>query len=132
MHTLTKEQSAAARASVENVLEKARELVAARESGDESRIEDAEQDIRDSALSVELRSGWVQSADDMFAEEYLVLLGWGGPAFRITGSLNKHNEPETAVPQWQDWGIPWTDVDLEPEEEELVLVFLSCFCFGSE
>lgn len=132
MHTLTKEQSATARASVENVLEKARELVAALESEDESRIEAAEQAIRDSALSVELRSGWVQSVGDMTAEEYRVLLGWGGPAFQITGKLNQHSEPETAVPQWQDWGIPWTDVDLEPEEEELVLVFLSCFYFGSE
>ena len=41
-------------------------------------------------LSIQVRSGWHTLQDEMVAEEFEILLGWGGPAVRITGKLDQH------------------------------------------
>ena len=86
-------------------------------------------EITESALSVQVRSGWVDSgADNMGAEEYCVLLSTGGPALRLTGDLNAHGDPETARLEYQDWGTPWTEYG--DADRDVLLRFAAHFYFG--
>lgn len=60
---------------------------------------------------------------------YMILLGTGGPAMRITGDLNEYGEPETADYQFQDWNTPWTSARPSSEQEEILLEYARNFYF---
>jgi hypothetical protein len=140
-------------------LEKARDHWRGATDTDESQsVEDAEQCIHDSVLSVEVRSGWWTAGENRDSDvtkpvEYRILLSTGGPALQIVGALSEHGEPETAELQGQDWFKPWTSVpwgallppapagsdigaftDAEVEAmdkmRETLLTFARCFYFG--
>jgi len=71
--------------------------------------EDAERDILEMPLSVEVRSGWyAPGSEPEDPEEFCILLSTGGPALRIIGDLDR-GEPIRARLQYQDWGTPWTE-----------------------
>jgi hypothetical protein len=71
--------------------------------------EDAERDIIEMPLSVEVRSGWyAPGSEPEDPEEFCILLSTGGPALRIIGDLDR-GEPIRARLQYQDWGTPWTE-----------------------
>lgn len=91
--------------------------------------EEAEQRIHEDPLSVQVRSGWYSITDDKPApEEFEILLGTGGPATRIIGELDEHNEPSRARLQAQDWGTQWTDY--RGGNSETLLTYCRCFFFG--
>jgi hypothetical protein len=98
---------------------------------DEAR-EQAEQTIREDALSVEVRCGWhVPGANDgEQAAEYQILLCTGGPAARIIGALTDHGEPDTARIEYQDWGTPWTEYRMSSADEEIVKRYAGQFFFA--
>ena len=79
-------------------------------------------------LSIQVRSGWHTLQDEMVAEEFEILLGWGGPSVRIWGKLDQHKEPSTAILEGQDWGTPWTRT--QGQDPETVLEFARLFFFG--
>ena len=79
-------------------------------------------------LSIQVRSGWHTLQDEMVAEEFEILLVWGGPAVRITGKLDEHKEPSTATLEGQDWFTPWTRTT--GQDPETVLEFARLFFFG--
>ena len=87
--------------------------------------------IQEGPLSVELRSGWVSSRDEMKPEEFAILLSTGGPALRIRGELDEHCQPCRAWLEMQDWFIPWTEFHGEgaPSQDDLV-TYASQFYFG--
>lgn len=94
--------------------------------------EDAETRILEDALSIEVRSGWVDAAAyanlDQPAEEFRILLSTGGPASRIIGELDDSGEPCRAWLEVQDWGTPWTQhFDIE---QDTLLTYARCFYFG--
>ena len=60
---------------------------------------------------------------------YEILLCWGGPAVRIVGHLDKHNQPETAELQYQDWLTPWTNYPLNDVETHALIAYASEFSF---
>jgi hypothetical protein len=78
-------------------------------AGDCESQEDAQQRIQEDPLSVQVRSGWVNVGETFAAEEFEILLCTGGPAVRIMGELDEHNQPSRAFMQYQDWGTSWTD-----------------------
>jgi hypothetical protein len=88
----------------------------------------AREEIQESPLSLQVRSGWVSPGETMEAAEFELLLSTGGPALRIRGELNAHREPDRAWLEYQDWGTPWTQY-FEVEQETL-LAFCRCFYFG--
>lgn len=90
----------------------------------------ARQRIEEDALSVEVRSGWHSpgDADGIRPSEFNILLSTGGPAVRIRGELNDICEPSRAWLEVQDWGKPWTQYF--PADEDVLLAYASCFCFG--
>lgn len=89
----------------ETIAEMIRALEASPGDGYDTSAEDA---IQEAPLSVEVRTGWFMPGQTRKAEEYQILLSWGGPSLRITGTLNAYDEPETADLEYQDWGTPWT------------------------
>ena len=116
--------------------ESIKEMVAAlTEAANTPDREAAENSIHESALSVEVRTGWrlAVGAEDDKPTEYRILLTTGGPALQLVGELNEHGEPETAELQMQDWGLPWqkwAPTPLDMEYDETLLTFARCFYFG--
>lgn len=105
--------------------EELKELEAA--AGECKSEEDARLRIEEDALSVEVRSGWVSSGSEMKPEDFAILLTTGGPAVRIRGELDEHNEPHRAWLEVQDWGKPWTQYF--PADQDTLLTYARCFCF---
>jgi hypothetical protein len=107
-------------------------------AGDCESRDDAEQRIREDALSVEMRSGWEtvdvwQGADSGHGSgrpqpvEFMILLATGGPAARIRGEL-ADGQPSRAWLEVQDWGTPWTQYfDIG---QDTLLAYASVFYFG--
>lgn len=125
-----------AKAQLESITEMVKELNAANndastDNAAENRREEADGIIQDSPLSIEVCSNWhaVGEEKNLINNEFYFLLCTGGPAVRIIGSLDR-NEPESARLEYQDWGTPWTEYRLTPDEEETVLTYCRCFYFG--
>jgi hypothetical protein len=106
-------------------------LRTANENGDHQAVDDAHDAIYAHALSVETRSDWAAVHAPMAASEYRILISWGGPSVQLTGELNEHNEPSSAVLQAQDWFLPWRDWVSPDEDADAVLMeYARCFYFG--
>lgn len=107
------------------------EMVEGLSSDDDETREEAERIIHEDALSIQVRSGWTDVGEPMESLEFCILLSTGGPATRIVGELNHHNEPHFARLEVQDWGTPWTEYHTKSDAEETALMlYVSCFCFG--
>jgi hypothetical protein len=102
-------------------------------AGDCADRDHAETRIHEDPLSVLVRDDWRspgEPEEGATPAEYEILLCTGGPACRIRGQLDGNCEPETATMQHQDWGTPWTDWPLSREDEETLLTYARCFCYG--
>ena len=137
MTTQTKAETSLtqAYAQLESISEMVDELKTAERSAvDDATIEDAMRAMYVKALSVQVRSGWVDLGTEMEAEEYEILLCWGGPAVRIVGRLDEGGVPQSATLEHQDWGTPWTTAYLRdsgiPNAESVMLTFARQFYFG--
>jgi hypothetical protein len=89
--------------------------------------EDAEQRIQEDPLSLQFRSGWVGSKDEMEPEEFELLLGTGGPAVRIVGEIRDGQAHRPRL-QTQDWGTAWTDY-YESDTTATLETYCGVFCF---
>jgi len=89
--------------------------------------DDIEEACRESALSIDVRSGW-GTPGTLEPEEFQILLSTGGPALRITGDL-ANGEPDRPRIQHQDWGTPWTEWRRDVDTEALEW-FAGLFYFG--
>jgi len=72
-------------------------------------LEAIEQEMRESILSLEVRSGWHSPGDYDGPEEFMLLLSTGGPALRLIGDLDQHGEPRRCWLEHQDWFKPWAE-----------------------
>jgi hypothetical protein len=86
-----------------------------------------EESCQESALAVDVRSGWGPPSETMGPDEFQILLSTGGPALRIIGDLDDFN-PTDARLEHQDWGTPWTQWRRGVDAEALEW-FCSLFCF---
>ena len=93
--------------------------------------EEARQAILGDPLSVEVRGEWhAPGAIDACAPyEYKILLCWGGPAVQIIGTLDQHNQPDSARLQYQDWFTEWEDYPLNAMQRETLLTYASQLYF---
>ena len=91
--------------------------------------EEAQQEIAEDPLSVEIRSDWVTDPTEMEPSEFCILLCTGGPAVRIMGELDEHKQPHRAWIEYQDWGTPWTHCYIEDSTEAL-LTYCGQFYYG--
>jgi len=67
-----------------------------------------EEEARDHALSVEVRSGWQSIGDSLEPTQARVLITTGGPALQVLLDID---DGEGSDPRLQiaDWGKSWTD-----------------------
>ena len=103
-----------------------------RDAGEFANREEVEQRISEDPLSVLVRSDWYSpgaSGEDIAPVEFEILLCTGGPAVRIRGDLNLHNEPSRAGLEYQDWGTPWTEY-YEPGISDTLVEYSRQFYFG--
>ena len=90
--------------------------------------------LRESPLGVSVRSAWTVPGNPMEAAEYHIDLSMGGPACRITGQLDTYDEPADAHIEYQNWLMPWTEYDGEPDGEhgaQAVLDFARLFYYAA-
>lgn len=113
-----------ARAQVDSIVEMVRAMD--RETDEDS----ARERIQEDALSVEVRSGWTTCGEELKAEEFMILLCTGGPACRLRGELNGHNEPCRVFVEHQDWGTPWTEYYPGRKALDACLRYAQQFFFG--
>lgn len=140
MTTKTKKQAAPkedrrdeeqAKAQLESIVKMVEALEDANEKDDQQAQDEARETIESDPLSVQVRSGWYSPGETPEAEEFSILLCTGGPAVRIIGELDEHNEPYKARLEYQDWGTPWTFYFIEKEsDKEALLTYCRQFYFG--
>ena len=97
---------------------------------DYEKQEEIKENILNSALSIEFRSGWTSNPNQLEIEEFKILLTWGGPALRVIGELDQYKQPENIKMQFQDWGTFWTDFEITENQQEALNWFCNCFYFG--
>ena len=90
--------------------------------------EDAEQRIMDDPLSLQFRSGWSTSRDELEPEEFELLLSTGGPAVRIIGDIDR-GEASNPKLEVQDWFKPWTEYNTTSDDDAALEAYCRCFCF---
>ena len=140
-------------AQLASIREMVAALIAAEESDDDDARDEARTTILESALSTEVRTGWIQASDYLQAlsvtglsqekvtsadlepfrpAEFRILLCTGGPAVQITGELSEHGEPVTGKIQLQgqSWFQPWQDAVISDEDREILTRYAQCFYFG--
>jgi len=66
--------------------------------------------VQEMPLSVTVREGWKLPGSTSAPEEFEILLGTGGPAVRLYGTLDAWCYPDEVQLQNQDWGTPWQRV----------------------
>jgi len=93
--------------------------------------ENAREVIQEDPLEISVRSGWhiAGGANDEDVE-YNILLCTGGPAIRIIGTLDQYSQPDSAIIEYQDWGTPWTELQVPRSEELTMLAYAQQFYFG--
>ena len=99
----------------------------------EERIEEITQEVLNSALSLEFRNGWYSDLYHLKGVtepiEFKILLSWGGPALRIIGEIEENFAVNPKL-QYQDWGTPWTDLEITENQQKALNWFCNCFYFG--
>lgn len=91
--------------------------------------DDARERIQEDPLSLEFRSDWVSSKDEMTPAEFCLLLTTGGPAVRIIGEI-EDGEASRARLEVQDWGTPWTHHLLTGDDMATLMAYVGVFYFG--
>ena len=116
--------------TIETMVEDFKKDQQLQESNDYNQQDELRESILNNALSVEFRSGWYSSPEDeKKAEEFRILLAWGGPALRIIGELDDYG-PVNPKLQYQDWGTPWIDFEITEDQQKALNWFCNCFYFG--
>lgn len=96
-------------------------------AGDCKTAEDARERIEEDPLSIEVGGWWLIGDGSPEATEYRILLSTGGPAARIIGELDQHNEATSARLEVQDWGKLWTEY---PCDGSVLLQYVQCLYLG--
>jgi hypothetical protein len=93
--------------------------------------DEAREAITDDALSVEVRTDWhgVGAVEAANPTHYKILLCWGGPAVQIGGTLDQHNQPDSAQLQYQDWFTEWMNYPLTDDDQQTLLTYAQQFYF---
>ena len=99
----------------------------------EEQLEEIRESIINSALSVEFRNGWYSDLYHLKGVtepiEFKILLSWGGPAIRVIGEFEE-NYAVNPKQLYQDWGTPWTDLEITEDQQNALNWFCNCFYFG--
>ena len=128
----TEEKDERAQKQALSKLESIMEMVQNLNSDNDEDREDAIERIYEHPLSVQVRSVWCDPGSKMDPAEFKILLCTGGPAVRIIGELDHHDEPYQAQLEYQDWFTPWEELhDITEEQHEALLTYCQLFNYGN-
>jgi len=97
----------------------------------EEEAEEAYNIINEDPLEIKVGiSGYFNAGQTEEPDEFMILLGTGGPAFRLIGELDECCQPEKCRFQYQDWFIPWKDLQIDEKQQEKLLQYCRFFYFG--
>lgn len=91
-------------------------------------LEAIEEHLRESVLSVEVRSGWQSAGEPLEPQQFSILLSTGGPALRIVGDFGQYATPRRCWLEHQDWFTPWAEARCG--NSDALLWFASLFYYG--
>lgn len=86
------------------------------------------EEARESALSVELRSGWKVGGKPLEEEEMKITLTCGGPGLRLLADVDDGSASRPRL-QYHDWGTGWTELILQGDQREALDWFLGLFSY---
>mgnify|MGYP001608442768 CR=1 FL=1 len=98
------------------------EVMARLDTADDDTRDGILQEISEGILDIGVRSDWQTPGEPLTPAEYQILLVWGGPAVRITGSLDEYKQPEDAQLEYQDWLTSWTPFYVEDADARTALL----------
>ena len=98
-------------------------------AGDCENEDEARERIQEDPLDISVRSDWQNIGETLTPSEFTILLCTGGPAVRIVGELDQHNEPSMAWIEYQDWYTPWAELADGVSHSDL-LTYCQQFYFG--
>lgn len=98
-------------------------------AGDYENEDAARERIQEDPLDISVRSDWQNIGETLTPSEFTILLCTGGPAVRIVGELDQHNEPSRAWIEYQDWFTPWTEL-VDGVSHSDLLTYCQQFYFG--
>ena len=98
-------------------------------AGDCENEDEARERINNDTLDISVRSDWQNIGETLTPSEFTILLCTGGPAVRIVGELDQHNEPCRAWLEYQDWFTPWTEL-VDGVSHSDLLSYCQQFYFG--
>ena len=90
--------------------------------------------IRDSALSVEVKSGWQSYGQELVQQEWRVCFTTGGPSLYLQGELGQHDEPvqpRVFCGCWGEWAPLIVDRKGQFLDSDVLQWVADCFCFES-
>ena len=90
---MTKEQARATYDHIKDMIKRKKRYI---KEGNQRDYEAVDHEIHESALSVEVKSGWHMPARDAQPHKYRIVKTAGGPHVEITGELDEHGTPKTA------------------------------------
>lgn len=91
--------------------EKLAALRAANEADDYGRADELADELYQLPVEVSWRAvAWQTTTQAPDADEFRIMLSWGGPSVQITGELDMDGEVCSHRLEWQDWFKPWTEV----------------------
>ena len=115
---------------IESILEDYQNFEKYSKLDDDEKLDQLRDEIYESPLSIQVRSGWTSLNESFEPEEFNILLSWGGPSLRIIGDLNEYKEPETPLLQFQDWFTKWEDLKINQQQYDALVWYCSQFYFG--
>jgi hypothetical protein len=99
-------------------------------AGECKNADEARERIQEDALEVQVRDDWHSVGEtDNTPQEFYILLCTGGPAVRIMGELDEHQQPSRAWIEYQDWSTPWTEYH-GAHDSAALLTYCQQFFFG--
>lgn len=78
-------------------------------------------------LEVSVRSGWGSPYEPLKPEQFQILLMWGGPSVRITGSLDDAGGVYDARVEYRHWFQRWEYLLLDDSQQAAVERFAGMF-----
>lgn len=97
-------------------------------AGEYTSQDDALEAIQDHPLSIEYRSGWTTSYDDLTPEEFRVVLCTGGPHVEILGEFDHSGSVDRVRVIYKDWG---TSGELFDFDRAVVITYCDLIGVGS-
>lgn len=90
--------------------------------------------ITNSALSVEVKSGWQSLGEQLTQQAFRLCFTTGGPSLYLQGELDRYEEPVDVgmyCGDWGEWGQLFVDKRGVDISEPVLAWVATCFYFGS-